>query len=98
VRNPIVSTVLYLSEGVGGPTLMTNQYLEDTKLAARGWLAFPKLNRLVVFDGSYLHGVIPGRFQALVHPPPFPLLFPAMTPVAVQQRTMPSSPFRYPMK
>lgn len=65
VRNPIVSTVLYLSEGVGGPTLMTNQHLEDTKLAARGWLAFPKLNRLVVFDGSYLHGVIPDRFQAL---------------------------------
>lgn len=69
VRNPIVSTVLYLSEGVGGPTLVTTQHLQDTMLAARGWLAFPKLNRLVAFDGSYLHGVVPGRPSGMVRSP-----------------------------
>ncbi len=61
VRNPIVSTIVYLSEGSGGPTLMTTQHIADKTLAARGWLAFPKLNRLVAFDAEYLHGVIPGR-------------------------------------
>jgi hypothetical protein len=61
VRNPIVSTIVYLSEGSGGPTLVTTQHIADKTLAARGWLAFPKLNRLVAFDAEYLHGVIPGR-------------------------------------
>mmetsp|Transcript_31876 Transcript_31876/g.90537 ORF Transcript_31876/g.90537 Transcript_31876/m.90537 type:complete len:529 (+) Transcript_31876:37-1623(+) len=61
VRNPIATAVLYLTEGVGGPTLMTTQHIKHTKLAERGWLAFPRLNRLVAIDGEYLHGVIPGR-------------------------------------
>ncbi|KAI8809551.1 hypothetical protein BJ742DRAFT_771028 [Cladochytrium replicatum] len=67
-RHPIVSSVLYLSEPVkgsvvGGPTLVTNQRLVDP-LADRGYLVYPKLNRYVVFDGSVLHGVIPGRGPA----------------------------------
>ncbi|KAJ3310091.1 hypothetical protein HDU76_003457 [Blyttiomyces sp. JEL0837] len=61
-RHPIVSSALYLSEedGIGGPTLVTNQRLGDP-LADRGWVVFPKVNRYVMFDGSVLHGVIPGR-------------------------------------
>lgn len=62
VKHPLVSSIMYLSEeGCGGPSLMTDQRLGDTELAQNGWLAFPKRNRLVVFDGSVLHGVIPGR-------------------------------------
>jgi hypothetical protein len=62
VKHPLVSSILYLSEeGCGGPSLMTDQRLGDEELAQNGWLAFPKRNRLVVFDGSVLHGVIPGR-------------------------------------
>ena len=62
VRNPLVSTVLYLSdEGCGGPTLVTDQHIDGDALAQQGWLAFPKENRLVIFDGAVLHGVIPGR-------------------------------------
>ena len=62
VKHPLVSSIIYLSEeGCGGPSLMTDQRLGDTELAQNGWMAFPKRNRLVVFDGSVLHGVIPGR-------------------------------------
>ncbi|KAI9324854.1 hypothetical protein BDR26DRAFT_880471 [Obelidium mucronatum] len=58
--HPIVSCVVYLSEGVGGPTMVTNQRLGDP-LADRGWMVESAVNRLVVFDGSVLHGVIPGK-------------------------------------
>ena len=62
IRNPLVSAVCYLTEeGLGGPTLVTDQCLGDRGLAQNGWLAFPKLNHLVIFDGQVLHGVIPGR-------------------------------------
>eukprot|EP00808_Paulinella_micropora_P016106 g33807.t1 len=62
IRNPIASSVLYLSaSGVGGPTLVTDQAVTATRLATQGWLAAPAFNRLVLFDGSVLHGVIPGR-------------------------------------
>ena len=62
VKHPLVSSIIYLSdEGCGGPSLITDQRLGDTQLAQNGWLSHPKLNRLVVFDGSVLHGVIPGR-------------------------------------
>ena len=44
---------------------MTDQCLGDRGLARNGWLAFPKLNRLVIFDGQVLHGVIPGRGQVM---------------------------------
>jgi len=68
VRNPIVSCVLYLDVGgsdeapVGGPTLVTDQFLagSEGKLASKGWLVRPRLNRLAVFNGKLLHGVIPG--------------------------------------
>ena len=30
-------------------------------MATEGWLCFPKLNRLVAFDATLLHGVVPGR-------------------------------------
>eukprot|EP00668_Euglena_longa_P046356 GGOE01062041.1.p1 GENE.GGOE01062041.1~~GGOE01062041.1.p1 ORF type:complete len:442 (+),score=71.21 GGOE01062041.1:54-1379(+) len=62
VRNPIVSSALYLSEGhIGGPTLVTRQRLADQHLAGDGWLVFPHLNRYCMFNGEVLHGVIPGR-------------------------------------
>jgi hypothetical protein len=54
------SAVCYLSEGMGGPTLVTDQNIRDPALACRGWLVSPKLNRFVVFNGQMLHGVIPG--------------------------------------
>lgn len=58
---PVVSTVLYLSqENVGGPTLVTDQGMHDPNLAAQGWLCRPKENRLLLFDGKLLHGVLPG--------------------------------------
>ncbi|KAI8622370.1 hypothetical protein BC830DRAFT_1162989 [Chytriomyces sp. MP71] len=58
--HPIASCVVYLSEDVGGPTLVTNQRLGDP-LADRGWMVESRLNRVVMFDGSVLHGVVPGR-------------------------------------
>jgi hypothetical protein len=70
VRNPIISTILYLSdskESCGGPSLVTNQPFsgeedEDTmELATHGWMAFPRPRRLVAFDGTLLHGVVPGK-------------------------------------
>jgi len=39
---------------------VTNQRLGDN-LAEHGWLAHPGLNRLTMFKGNVLHGVIPGR-------------------------------------
>jgi hypothetical protein len=64
VRNPIISTVLNLSEmiGVGGPSLITNQTLQTTSLSnVRGWLAYLRPRQMVAFDGRMLHGVIPGK-------------------------------------
>jgi len=61
LRHPIISSVVALTSGVGGPTLVTDQRLADGKLASKGWLVHPHRNRLVCFDGSVLHGVIPGR-------------------------------------
>jgi hypothetical protein len=61
VTHPIFSTIIYLTPGlVGGPTLVTDQLLSGA-LATKGWLVLPALNRVAVFDGRYLHGVIPGR-------------------------------------
>ena len=61
-QNPICSTVLYLSNPhVGGPTLVTNQGINDTTMASSGYLVRPKLNRLTAFQGHLLHGVPPGR-------------------------------------
>ena len=61
MTHPIFSTIIYLTPGlVGGPTLVTDQLLSGA-LATKGWLVLPALNRVAVFDGRYLHGVIPGR-------------------------------------
>lgn len=71
-RHPLATMVIFLSdkedsrEGqeqedlcpsayVGGPTLMTDQVLNGP-LAKKGWLAFPKINRICLFDSNYLHG------------------------------------------
>jgi hypothetical protein len=59
--HPLCSTVLYLTSDVGGPTLVTPQKLSSKLMAKQGWLTFPKKNRVVAFDGTVLHGVIPGR-------------------------------------
>jgi len=61
LRHPIVSTALYLTSGVGGPTLVTTQASGDTSLASAGYMALPKRNRLLMFDGRLLHAVLPGR-------------------------------------
>jgi len=60
IINPIVSCVLYLSDSCGGGTLVTNQDVQSSVLGDYGWMVFPKVNRLVIFKGSVLHGVIPG--------------------------------------
>ena len=60
VRHPVVSTVLYLSGGeLGGDTLVTNQRAMGP-LADKGWRVTPKQNRVAMFQGNVLHGVIPG--------------------------------------
>jgi len=65
VRHPIVSVALYLTGGVGGPTLITEQHAaRSTGLPRQGWAILPKLNRAVMFDGSLLHCVVPGRGPA----------------------------------
>mmetsp|Transcript_11221 Transcript_11221/g.13590 ORF Transcript_11221/g.13590 Transcript_11221/m.13590 type:complete len:333 (+) Transcript_11221:55-1053(+) len=61
VLNPISSAVLYIQGEVGGPTLVTDQRISDRKLASKGWLCFPAVNRICMFDGTLLHMVVPGR-------------------------------------
>ena len=54
--------MLYLSNAhVGGPTLVTDQRLRDTRMASQGCLVRPRENRLCLFEGGILHGVLPGR-------------------------------------
>jgi len=57
--HPLVSVVIYLEEGSGAPTLVTNQRLQEDSIADKGWLAFPRQNRALAFDGRLLHGVVP---------------------------------------
>ncbi|ETV93776.1 hypothetical protein H310_12340 [Aphanomyces invadans] len=61
VRNPIVSTVMFLEAPCGGPTVVTDQSFGMPKLGRHGWLVHPNENRFVVFNGKVLHGVVPGR-------------------------------------
>ena len=61
VRNPIISTILYITDGTGGPSLVTNQKLVHGQLATKGWVSHAKEKRLVAFDGKVLHGVVPGK-------------------------------------
>ncbi|CAE8651640.1 unnamed protein product [Polarella glacialis] len=68
--SPLVSCVLYLTgptvdisgkaDDAMASTLVTDQALGTSKGARKGWLCSPRLNRLLLFDGSLLHGVIPG--------------------------------------
>ena len=60
VKHPLITAIVYLT-GVGGPTLVTNQRLASQRVADRGWLAYPRTNRLVLMDGRVLHCVIPGK-------------------------------------
>jgi len=61
VRHPLISTVLYLSESdTGGPTIVTTQTIGG-QMAQKGWVMSPRTNRLVMFQGNMLHGVIPGH-------------------------------------
>ena len=53
--------VVYVTGDVGGPTLVTTQRLTSKRLADRGWIVHPRVNRVCMFDGGVLHGVIPGR-------------------------------------
>ena len=62
-RHPIISTITFLSAECGGPTLVTDQQHANERVT-HGWLAHPKTNRLVCFDGSLLHCVLPGAGAA----------------------------------
>ena len=60
--HPLVSCVLYLSEHDTtegqrscAPTLVTDQTLDDGSVASEGWLCYPALNRLLMFDGTNPH-------------------------------------------
>jgi len=62
--HPLVSSVLYLSGSPLeldelAPTLVTDHRLSKGSSARSAWLCFPKLNRLLLFDGGLLHGVVP---------------------------------------
>lgn len=67
IRHPMLTAILCLSEhgtdlaGCAAPTLLTTQRLASRQPSDRGWLAFPKSNRLILMDGRVLHGVIPGK-------------------------------------
>ncbi len=65
VNNPIASVVIYLSHGVGGPTVMTEQRIGDP-IATHGWMVCPpalesQVGRIAAFRGKYLHGVVQGH-------------------------------------
>ncbi|KAJ1449767.1 hypothetical protein M885DRAFT_500400 [Pelagophyceae sp. CCMP2097] len=66
VRSPIASSVLYVEtvddEAAGAPTLVVDRALGGDYRAAdddRGWLIWPKPNRLLTFNGDLLHAVVP---------------------------------------
>ena len=63
IRNmlhPSISAVLYLSEqDDAAPTLVTDQTLDAGSVASEAWLCHPAQNRLLLFDGKFLHGVVP---------------------------------------
>jgi hypothetical protein len=65
VKNPLVSVIIYLSYGVGGPTAMTEQRLGEP-IATHGWLVpvperAEQMGRVAAFRGAYLHGVVGGH-------------------------------------
>jgi hypothetical protein len=68
IRHPLATCVYVVSESeeCGGPTLVTTQKLGDVKMAEKGWLCFPKPNRVFMFESAFLHGVIPGHLEAMI--------------------------------
>ncbi|KAG9407674.1 hypothetical protein AC1031_002392 [Aphanomyces cochlioides] len=71
VRNPIVSTVMFIEAPCGGPTCVTDQRFGFSSLGRHGWMVHPKENRFIVFNGKVLHGVVPGRGEPkTTHPSP----------------------------
>ena len=65
VRHPLMSAVLFLSEDdIGGPLFVANQVLHG-QLADNGWLVPARKNRLVIFRGDLLHGVLPAISENL---------------------------------
>jgi hypothetical protein len=58
-KHPLFSTVVYLCDDAGGPTCITDQKLGGSR-GTQAWICMPKMNRLVFFDATYLHGVLPG--------------------------------------
>jgi hypothetical protein len=58
-RSQACSTILYLSDA-GSPTIVLDQQ-PGTALASAAWLVRPQPGRLAAFDGSLLHGVLPGK-------------------------------------
>ncbi|KAH8097349.1 hypothetical protein JL720_238 [Aureococcus anophagefferens] len=65
-RHPIASVVVYLTETLGGPTLVTTQTIADARMPVRDCASLvpPKANRCAAFDGRLLHCVVPGRGAA----------------------------------
>jgi hypothetical protein len=67
IRHPMATAILCLSHdparigGAAAPTLLTNQRLVSRYPSDKGWLAFPRANRLILMDGRVLHGVVPGK-------------------------------------
>ena len=67
IRHPICSAIVYVTGGIGGPTLVTNQTRRSKQLAKRGWLVGPEEGRVALFHGDVLHGGArgPGRRRGL---------------------------------
>ncbi len=109
MRNPIISTILYvtagdessdggtLSETTGGPSLVTNQKLSDSRLATKGWMSHPKSQRLVAFDGRYLHGVVPGKGVRPANKRRVTLMFALWDDVKIRRGLGPGSARPFPM-
>jgi len=62
VRHPVVSCVLYF-DSEGPPTLVTNQSVNSELEASVAWQCEPKRNRLLMFNGRNLHGVVPNGVE-----------------------------------
>ena len=60
-KSPLVSIVVYLTghSDYSAPTLVTDQELSSSSVATQGWQCYPKVGRVLMFDGRLLHGVVP---------------------------------------
>lgn len=73
IKNPIMTAILYLSSSspdnhqtcsssTGGPSIITNQTVVSRHLASHAVICHNSSpGRVVAFDGTLLHGVIPGK-------------------------------------